>query len=376
MNWKRFLVAVFAALLLLPGISMAQSIVTGAISGTVADPSGAVIVGASLTLKNNATGESLTTTSGGTGGYQFTLLTPGTYSLVVTQTGFKQASEAVEVHLGQISTVNLKMEVGSGTITVEVTGQGALLQTEDANISTNFDTRQVQNVPNPGGDITNIAQTAPGVSMNTTGSGYGNFSAFGLPGTANLFTVNGNDYNDPFLNLNNSGSSNLLLGGNELQEVAVVVNGYTGQYGRQAGAQVDYTTKGGGNSFHGDLLYDWTGRAMNANDFFNKLDGVGRPFSNNNQWAANIGGPILKDKLFFFANTEGLRYILPTSTDVFTPTLPYERISCPRRRSLLRPRLQRSITTRLACIMQRQREILRQHRYLAAAALRPDTQPS
>ena len=149
MNWKRFLVAVFAALLLLPGISMAQSIVTGAISGTVADPSGAVIVGASLTLKNNATGESLTTTSGGTGGYQFTLLTPGTYSLVVTQTGFKQASEAVEVHLGQISTVNLKMEVGSGTITVEVTGQGALLQTEDANISTNFDTRQVQNVPNP-----------------------------------------------------------------------------------------------------------------------------------------------------------------------------------------------------------------------------------
>ena len=88
--------------------------------------------------------------------------------------------------------------------------------------------------------------------------------------------------------------------------------------------QVDYTTKGGGNSFHGDLLYDWTGRAMNANDFFNKLDGVGRPFSNNNQWAANIGGPILKDKLFFFANTEGLRYILPTSTDVFTPTLPYE----------------------------------------------------
>ena len=324
MNWKRFLVAVFAALLLLPGISMAQSIVTGAISGTVADPSGAVIVGASLTLKNNATGESLTTTSGGTGGYQFTLLTPGTYSLVVTQTGFKQASEAVEVHLGQISTVNLKMEVGSGTITVEVTGQGALLQTEDANISTNFDTRQVQNVPNPGGDITNIAQTAPGVSMNTTGSGYGNFSAFGLPGTANLFTVNGNDYNDPLLNLNNSGSSNLLLGGNELQEVAVVVNGYTGQYGRQAGAQVDYTTKGGGNSFHGDLLYDWTGRAMNANDFFNKLDGVGRPFSNNNQWAANIGGPILKDKLFFFANTEGLRYILPTSTDVFTPTLPYE----------------------------------------------------
>jgi hypothetical protein len=324
MNWKRFLVAVFAALLFLPSISMAQSIVTGAISGTITDPSGAVIVGASLSLKNPATGESLTATSGGTGGFQFTLLQPGTYTLAVTQTGFKQASESVEVHLGQISTVNLKMEVGSGSVTVEVTGQGALLQTEDANISTNFDTRQIENVPNPGGDITNIAQQAPGVTMNTTGSGFGNFSAFGLPGTANLFTINGNDYNDPFLNLNNSGSSNLLLGGNELQEVAVVVNGYTGQYGRQAGAQIDYTTKGGGNSLHGDVVYDWTGRAMNANDFFNNLGGAPRPFSNNNQWAASLGGPIKKDKLFFFANTEGLRYILPTSTLVFTPTTAYE----------------------------------------------------
>src|ERR1700720_4326661 len=144
MNWKRFLVAVFAALLLLPGITMAQSIVTGAISGTVTDPSGAVIVGANLTLKNPGTGESLTTASNGTGGFQFTLLQPGTYTLTVAQSGFKQASESVDVHLGQISTVNLKMEVGAGSVTVEVTGQGALLQTEDANISTNFDTRQIQ----------------------------------------------------------------------------------------------------------------------------------------------------------------------------------------------------------------------------------------
>ncbi|HXN71456.1 MAG TPA: carboxypeptidase regulatory-like domain-containing protein [Candidatus Acidoferrales bacterium] len=324
MNWKRFLVAVFAALLFLPSISMAQSITTGAIGGTVTDPSGAVIVGANLTLTNPGTGEALTTITGATGGFQFTLLQPGTYTLAVTQSGFKQSSESVEVHLGQISTVNLKMEVGAGSVTVEVTGQGALLQTEDANISTNFDTRQVENVPNPGGDITNIAQTAPGVTMNTTGDGFGNFSAFGLPATANLFTINGNDYNDPFLNLNNSGSSNLLLGGNELQEVAVVVNGYTGQYGRQAGAQIDYTTKGGSNSFHGDVVYNWTGRALNANDFFNNLGDLPRPFSNNNQWAASLGGPIKKDKLFFFANTEGLRYILPTSTRVFTPTTAYE----------------------------------------------------
>ncbi len=159
---------------------------------------------------------------------------------------------------------------------------------------------------------------------NSTGGGYGNFSAFGLPGTANLFTVNGNDYNDAFLNLNNSGASNLLLGGNELQEVAVVSNGYTGQYGRQAGAQVDYTTKSGGNSFHGDAVYNWTGRELTANDPVNKAFGQTRPFENNNQWAASIGGPIKKDKAYFFVNTEGIRYIFGSIHTPSAPTSAFE----------------------------------------------------
>jgi hypothetical protein len=157
--------------------------------------------------------------------------------------------------------------------------------------------------------------------MNTSnGGGFGNFTAFGLPATANLFTINGNDYNDPFLNLNNSGASNLLLGSNEVQEVAVVSNGYTGQYGRQAGAQIDYTTKSGGNAFHGDAVYYWNGSALNANDFFLNAGGSPRPFENNNQWAASLGGPIKKNKAFFFVNTEGLRYTFGSSTQVFVPT--------------------------------------------------------
>jgi len=320
MSWKHFLVAVFAALLLLPSISLAQSVVTGGVSGIVTDPSGSVIVGATVNLKNNETGESQSTTTGSTGSFQFTLLKPGVYVVSATQSGFKQTTESVDVLLGQIATANLKMELGSGAVTVEVTGQGALLQTEDANISTNFDTSQIQNVPNPGGDITYIAQTAPGITMNnSTGGGYGNFSAFGLPGTSNLFTVNGNDYNDAFLNLNNSGSSNLLLGGNELQEVAVVSNAYTGQYGRQAGAQVDYSTKSGGNAFHGDAVYNWTGRELTANDPVNHFFGGTRPFENNNQWAAALGGPIKKDKAFFFVNTEGIRYIFGS---IHTPSAP------------------------------------------------------
>ena len=324
-KYFRLAVSFIALLFLLPTPVSAQSIVTGAISGIITDPSGAVIVGATLNLKNNATGEMQTTNSHADGVYQFSLLKPGTYSLTVTQQGFKQLSQTVEILLGQISTSNLKMELGAGAVTVEVSGQGALLQTEDANISSNFDTNQIQNTPNPGGDITYVAQTAPGITMNTsTGGGYGNFSAFGLPGTSNLFTVNGNDYNDAFLNLNNSGSSNLLLGGNELQEVAVVSNGYTGQYGRQAGAQIDYSTKSGTNSFHGDAVYNWTGRALTANDPLNKASGNSRPFENNNQWAANFGGPIKKDKAYFFVNTEGIRYIFGSIQNVSVPTPAFE----------------------------------------------------
>jgi hypothetical protein len=139
-------------------------------------------------------------------------LKPGEYTLIVTKDGFKTYSRRVSVLLGQNLTVNIGLQLGAGTTTVEVNDLPSLLQTENANITTTFDTRTVQNIPNPGNDITYIAQTAPGISMNTSsGNGFGNFSAFGLPGTSNLFTINGNDYNDPFLNLNNSGASNQSL---------------------------------------------------------------------------------------------------------------------------------------------------------------------
>src|ERR1700691_3180872 len=324
-KYFRAAVSFIALLLLLPTLLSAQSVITGGLTGIITDPSGSVIVGATVNLKNQSTGEILSATTGTTGAYQFTLLKPGMYAVSVTETGFKQAAETVEVLLGQTAVASFKLEVGTSSETITVTEQGALLQTEDANISSNFDAFQMQNVPNPGGDITYVAQTAPGIIMNSsTGGGYGNFSAFGLPGTSNLFTLNGNDYNDAFLNLNNSGSSNLLLGGNEIQEVEVVSNGYTGQYGRQAGAQIDYSTKSGGNAFHGDAVYNWTGRALTANDPLNKAAGNPRPFENNNQWAASIGGPIKKNRAYFFVNTEGIRYIFGSVLNVSVPTPAFE----------------------------------------------------
>ena len=159
--------------------------------------------------------------------------------------------------------------------------------------------------------------------MNTQG-GYGNFEVFGLPATSNVFTYNGQYDNDPFLNLNNSGATNLLLGNNDVAEVNVVVNGYSGQYGGLAGAQVNYVSKSGSNQFHGNAAWFWNGRVMNANDWFNNAYDVARPFDNVNQWAASLGGPIRKDKTFFFWNYEGLRVLLPTSGTATIPSPQFE----------------------------------------------------
>jgi Carboxypeptidase regulatory-like domain len=321
-----FVATLFLVALALVGLSMAQNIVTGGISGTVTDPSGAVVSNAKVSLKSNSEGNTQTTVTTSTGLYNFPLLKPGTYTVSIAQSGFRSVSETVEVPLGQIATANMKLAVGNTSETIEVSGTAPLLQTEDANISTTYNQSQITSLPAPGGDITSYAQTAPGVLMNTGGA-YGNFSAFGLPATSNLFTLNGNDENDPFLNLNNSGSSNLLLGQNEVQEVAVVSNGYTAQYGRQAGVQVDYSTKSGSNAFHGNAAFWFNSSGFNANDWYQKQSEVSspgetnhQPFAVNHMWAGSIGGPIVKNKLFFYVDQEGLYYALPSVQTVNLPT--------------------------------------------------------
>jgi hypothetical protein len=298
---------------------LAQSLVSGDLTGTVTDPSGAVVSGATVTLKSSATGSSRTTTTNANGAYRFSLLPPGTYDVSVTATGFSKSDTTVNVAVGQASISDLKLSVGASSQTVEVSSAAPLVQADNADLSTNYNQTMIANQPNGGNDITYVAQTAPGVTMNT-GQGYGNFSSYGLPATANLFTINGENDMDPYLNLNNSGATNLTLGKNDIQEATVVNNAYSGQYGQQAGAQVSYVTKSGTNQYHGNAEYWWTGRAMDANDWFNNLNGTSRPFANNNEWAASLGGPIKKDKTFFFVDTEGLRYIVPSTTPVFAPS--------------------------------------------------------
>lgn len=309
------------AALIVVGISalpvFGQSITSGDIAGVVTDPSGAAIPNATVTITNDATGRTNTVNSNGQGFYRAPFLQPGSYTVSANASGFQANTVKLQVILGQTANGNIPLAVTSASTTVEVTTTPT--QIDNGNISTGFTEEQISLVPNPGNDLSAVAQTAPGAIMNTQ-SGFGNFSSFGMPGTSNLFTLDGQNDNDPFLNLNNSGATNLLLGANEVQEASVTNNGYSGQYGQLAGAQVNYVTKSGANQFHGNAAYYWNGRVMNANDFVNNQTNTPRPFDNVNQWAASFGGPIVKDKTFFFWDYEGLRIVLPTSNAAFIPS--------------------------------------------------------
>jgi len=308
------------ALLMTPSL-VAQSLVSGDLTGTITDPSGAVVPNATVTLKNSGTGQTRTTTTNNSGAYRFSLLQPGSYTVSATASGFSKAETTAMINIGQATVADVKLAVGTSSQTVEVTSAVPLVQADTADLSTNFDQNVVANSPNGGNDLTYIAQTAPGINMNT-GMGYGNFNTAGLPATSNVFTMNGENQMDPYLNLNNSGATNLMLGKNAVQEATVTTNAYGGQFGQQAGAQVSYVTKSGTNAYHGNANYWWTGRAMDANNWFaGQADPYQKtPFNNNNAWAASLGGPIKKDKLFFFADWEGERYIVPTSSVIRIPT--------------------------------------------------------
>jgi len=297
----------------------AQSLTSGDLAGTVTDPSGAVVPNASVTVKSNESGSTQTRPTNAQGYYRFSLLGPGTYTVSVSASGFQSIQQQATVTVGQAATANVQLALGTASQTVEVSAGAEAVQSENAEISTTITQQQISQTPNPGNDLSYIVQTAPGAVMNTQ-AGFGNSSTFGLPATSNIFTIDGMNENDPFLNLNNSGATNLLLGKNDIREATVVNNGYSGQYGGLAGANVNYVTRSGSNAWHGNAEYFWNGRAMNANNYFNVQSGVERPFVNANQWAASVGGPIRKDKTFFFVDYEGLRVVLPTTLPVNVPS--------------------------------------------------------
>ena len=302
----------------------AQTLTSGDIAGTVQDSSGAVIPGATVTATNTATGAVKAVVTGSAGDYRISLLQPGPYKVDVTANGFRDTEISLTLSVGQVQSANLKLAIAQGTQTVEVVGSAIpLLQTDTSDMSTTISQEQVQNLPNPGGDVTYLVNVTQGVVMNTQG-GYGNSEAFGLPATSNNFTINGAEDNDPFLNLNNSGPSNLLLGSNDIDQINVVANAYGAQYGSLGGVQENMLTRSGTNKFHGNTTYYWTNSDLNANQWFNDYTDTPESYSNANQGGAAIGGPIKKDKAFFFVNYETLRFLTAVPKQVILPNAAYQ----------------------------------------------------
>ena len=284
--------------------SGAQTSTSGGLTGVVTDPSLAVVPGAMVEITDRAKGTTHDTETDRDGAFRFFFVAPGRYTLTVTRDGFRQESRTVSIVLGLPGRVNVTLQLAKKNTTVKVTAEASLIQAENGDFSSTVSQKQISEIPNPGNDLTYIVQTEPGVVMDTDPQGWANFSSLGMPATSTLLTVNGMNDNENGYNANNVGSLNLLLGQNQVQEATVVSIGYSGQFGGAAGANVNYITKSGSNEFHGNAQYYWNGSILNANGWFNNATSVARPANTANQWAGSFGGPIKKDKLFFFLITK------------------------------------------------------------------------
>jgi len=299
--------------------AVGQTLTTADAVGVVTDTTGAVVPGASVTIKSLETSETRSEAANAQGEFRFSLLKPGDYEVSAASAGLKSNLSKITLLVGQAQTVNITLNPLGTTTTIEVTSGATILATENANREVSFNKEQVDNLPMPGGDLTTLAMTAPGIRVNVTG-GSGNMNANGIPGSSILFTIDGMDQNDPANNLNNSGASNNTLGANAVGEVAVITNAYSPQYGRMAGAQVNMVGLSGANQFHGNVFYNYNFEKLNANPFFSNLTGTPRARADAHNFGGRVGGRIWKDKLFFFFDDENLRYVLPSSGVVSLPS--------------------------------------------------------
>jgi hypothetical protein len=297
----------------------AQTTTSGALAGVVVDQSSAVIRDANVEIRDNAKGTTRSTKTDREGAYQFSFLAPAKYTLTVTHSGFREEKRTVDVLLGPPVSVNVTLTVAEARNEVTVVDEVPMIQAENGDASATMNQKQISEVPNPGNDLTYIVQTSPGVVMNTDvpNSPGMNFSILGMPSTSYLYSIDGVD-SPP------TGVLGLLLGQNQVQEATVVSTGYSGQFGNAAGGNINYVTKSGSNQFHGNAQYYWNGRVLNANDWFNNAFGVPRPFDVANQWAGSFGGPIKRDKLFFFFDSEGLRVLIPSIAQVLIASPQFE----------------------------------------------------
>jgi hypothetical protein len=309
---------------------------TGTIQGRVTDPSGAVLPNAQITVKNVATGAARTATTNSDGDYTVPELEVGTYEVRATQSSFKEAiTKNVELHVASTTTVNMQMQVGSATETVSVEANTIQVATTTAAVGEIVDGTQVRELPLNGRSFAQLTQLQPGVSaannFDTKNKGLlagVDFSVNGNPTTNNLFLVDGANNNDV-------GSNRTILiypSVDAISEFKMLRNSYGPEYGQASGAVINIATRSGSNQFHGSVLYFGRNDILNSHEYFaaraeasaeangKTLPNHGKDKLRRNDYGYTIGGPILKDKLFFFWSQEWNKEIRGNTRRACVPT--------------------------------------------------------
>jgi Carboxypeptidase regulatory-like domain len=315
-RWSVVCLAI-AISLSIPTLLSAQG-TSGRIVGRVADPTGAVLADVRATLVNEATNVSRAANTNASGDYDFIEVPVGTYRVEFDLKGFKKnVRRGVVLDINQVLTLNMTMQLGAAQEVVDVTSEAPLVETSSTQLGTVVNDRAIVQLPLNERDTYQFLSLQPGVQSQVGadlyygGGSTGSVSVNGGRGRANNFSVNGGDANDMFANL-----PTVQPSPDSVEEFRILTNGFDAEYGRNSGSVVNVVTKSGTNQFHGDLYEFNRNRPLNAKGY---LDPTKAPF-NLNQFGATIGGPIKKDRTFFFASYDGRRRIHGVSSG--TVTLP------------------------------------------------------
>jgi len=306
--------------------SLQAQVDTGSITGSVKDPSGAVVSPAKVTLTNEGTGTRLTTTTGGDGIYVFSPVRIGSYQLEVSAPGFKkevQTHIAVDVNARVL--VDFKLQLGAVSETVEVASAAPVLQAEDASVGQVVDQRSINNVPLNGRNFTFLAQMAAGVNTpqsDTRGNAqFGAFAANGNRPAQNNYMLDGIDNNSDTVDFLNGTNFVVLPPVDAIAEFKVQTSDFSAEFGRSGAAVLNATIKSGTNQFHGDAWEFFRNDKFDAADYFEDEGHVPKGELRQNQFGFTLGGPVIKNKIFFFGDYEGLRRVQGTILTGSVPTL-------------------------------------------------------
>jgi len=312
--------------LLLNAVILQAQVDTGSITGSISDPSGAVVGGAKVTMTNEGTGASLSTTTRSDGIYEFSPVRIGSYKLEASAPGFKTLVQVhVVVDVSARVEENFRLQTGAVSETVEVTSAAPVLQAEDASVGQVINQRSVNDLPLNGRNFTFLAQLAAGVNTpqsDTRGNAAsGAFTANGNRPAQNNYMLDGIDNNSDTVDFLNGTNFVVLPPVDAIQEFKVQTSDFSAEYGRSGAAVLNATIKSGTNQFHGTAWEFFRNDKLDAADYFEDADGVKKGELRQNQFGAALGGPVIKNKIFFFGDYEGLRRVQGTILTGSVPTV-------------------------------------------------------